>query len=412
MARFRRDVQIALRRALLLALVLAAGWTVVLAAPAAGRTQDDQTPPFDPGAFGVTLEQVAGGFEQPLQVADSRDGSGRLFVVEQPGRIRIVRDGEVAPEPFLDLTNVVEAGGSEQGLLSVAFHPDYATNGRFFVGYTAREDASDTIASYTVSADDPDRADPASGEVLLSIEDPYPNHNGGLVMFGPDGYLYAGFGDGGSGGDPEGNGQNRGTLLGSILRLDIDRVGTDTPYAIPEDNPFVDDPAARPEIWAYGLRNPWRFSFDRVTDDLWIGDVGQISTEEIDRQPAGSPGGLNFGWNTMEGSLCYADAGCDQHGLILPVAEYSHDSGCSVTGGFVARGEGAAALDGVYLYADYCSGLLWGLGQNSDGDWVSSAPVETGLNISSFGEDAGGVLYLTDLNGAFYRISAGSPGEQ
>lgn len=408
MARVRRDVPTALWRAWFLAVVLAGGWAVALAAPAAGRTQDDQSPPFDPTAFGVTLEQVADGFEQPLQVVDPGDGGGRLFIVEQPGRIQIVRDGEVAPEPFLDLTGEVEAGGSEQGLLSVAFHPDYARNGRFFVGYTARDSAADTIASYTVSSDNPDRADAESGEVLLSIEDPYPNHNGGLVMFGPDGYLYAGFGDGGSGGDPEGNGQNRGTLLGSILRLDVDREGADAPYAIPEDNPFVDDRDARPEIWAYGLRNPWRFSFDRTTGDLWIGDVGQNQTEEIDRQPAGSAGGLNFGWNTMEGSLCYADAGCDQSGLTLPVAEYSHDSGCSVTGGFVARGENAAALEGVYLYADYCSGLLWGLGRNGDGDWVSSTPVETGLNISSFGEDAEGALYLTDLNGAFYRVTAGS----
>ncbi len=234
--------------------------------------------PFDPAAFAIGLELVADGLDQPVHVADPGDGSGRLFVVEQPGRIRIVRDGAVVAEPFLDIVDLVESEGSEQGLLSVAFDPDFPENGSFYVGYTARsgEGAGDnTVARYRVAADDPDRADPDSGEVLLAVADPFRNHNGGLVLFGPDGYLYVGMGDGGSRGDPEGNGQNPHTLLGNILRLDVRGEGGEEPYAIPPDNPFVDGEGGRPEIWAYGLRNPWRFSFDRATGDLYIADVGQ-----------------------------------------------------------------------------------------------------------------------------------------
>ncbi len=280
-------VQHASLRALALLATCALAAVVALVGPAAGRplvhAQDgDGTPPFDPVDFGVGLEAVAGGFERPVHVADPGDGSGRLFVVEQAGRIRIVRDGEVLPEPFLDIVEIVESGGNEQGLLSVAFHPDYADNGLFYVGFTARttddEDDSvgdNTVARYRVSADDPDRADPDSREVLLAVDDPYPNHNGGLVLFGPDGYLYAGLGDGGSGGDPEGNGQNTDTLLGSILRLDVDGAADGEPYAIPADNPFADGDGGAPEVWTYGLRNPWRFSFDRATGDLYVADVGQ-----------------------------------------------------------------------------------------------------------------------------------------
>ncbi len=411
-------VQHASLRALALLATCALAAVVALVGPAAGRplahAQDgDGTPPFDPVDFGVGLEAVAGGFERPVHVAEPGDGSGRLFVVEQAGRIRIVRDGEVLPEPFLDIVEIVESGGNEQGLLSVAFHPDYADNGLFYVGFTARttddEDDSvgdNTVARYRVSADDPDRADPDSREVLLAVDDPYPNHNGGLVLFGPDGYLYAGLGDGGSGGDPEGNGQNTDTLLGSILRLDVDGAADGEPYAIPADNPFADGDGGAPEVWTYGLRNPWRFSFDRATGDLYVADVGQNQYEEIDFVPAADAGGTNFGWNITEGAHCFRADSCDTDGLVLPIAEYGRDLGSSVTGGYVYRGEDGDVLRGVYLYADFGSGRLWGLGRDADGAWASSEPIDTGLNVSSFGEDAAGELYLTAFDGTLYRVVA------
>jgi glucose/arabinose dehydrogenase len=389
-----------------LAALLGCALTLTGGSSVAAR-QDD--PAFDPAAFAVGLTPVAGGFERPVHVADAGDESGRLFVVEQPGRIQIVRDGVVAPEPFLDIVELVESSGNEQGLLSVAFHPNYPEDGRFFIGYTARDDGANTVASYRVSTDNPDRADPDSAEILLAVEDFAGNHNGGQVAFGPDGFLYAGLGDGGGSGDPEGNGQDLTTLLGTILRLDVDNAAEGEPYAIPADNPFVDDPNARPEIWAWGLRNPWRFSFDRETGDLWIGDVGQNQIEEVDFQPADSAGGENYGWNVFEGTACYADPGCDltSGDYVPPVVEYSHDFGCSVTGGFVYRGTAVPMLTGVYLYADYCTGLLWGLGQDAGGAWVDSAPIETGLQISSFGEDAAGELYVTAFDGSVYLITGG-----
>lgn len=366
-------------------------------------------PPFNPSTFDVALEPVASGLDQPVFVAEPDDGSGRLFVVEQPGRIKIVRDGVVESEPFLDIVELVESGGSEQGLLSVAFHPDYTDNGEFFVGYTARtgEGSGDnTIARYRVADDDPDRADPASGATLLAVPDPFPNHNGGLVLFGPDGYLYAGLGDGGAGGDPLGNAQNTDALLGTILRLDVDSVPEAAPYGIPESNPFADGTGGLPEIWAYGLRNPWRFSFDRETGDLWIADVGQNLIEEVNFQPAASEGGENYGWVIMEGTSCFTDEECSTDGLTLPVVEYSHDEGgCSVTGGYVYRGNAAPELRGVYLFADYCTGFLWGLGRDDSGEWALSSPIETGLRVSSFGEDLDGNLYLTASDGTLYRVA-------
>ena len=395
-------------RAFALAAVLV--FSAALPAGAAVRAQDAaQTPPFDAATFAVDLESVADGFERPVHVADPGDGSGRLFVVEQQGRIRIVRDGEVLPEPFLDIRELVNADGNEQGLLSIAFHPDYAANGLFFVGYTARSATGDsvgddTVARYRVAADDPDRADPASGEILLAVSDPYPNHNGGLVLFGPDGYLYAGFGDGGSQGDPHGNGQNTEALLGKILRLDVDNAPADRTYAIPPDNPFADGGGA-PEVWAYGLRNPWRFSFDRATGDLWIADVGGGQFEEVDVSPGGA-GGANYGWNIMEGPACREGDECDRDGLVPPVAAYDHSQGNAITGGYVYRGEATPALQGVYLYADFGSGLLWGLGRDAAGEWAMSEPIDTGLNISSFGEDAAGEVYLTALYGTLYRVVA------
>jgi glucose/arabinose dehydrogenase len=355
----------------------------------------------DSGVFDFGLELVAGGFDQPVQVVDAGDHSGRLFVVEQPGRVRIVRDGQVVPEPFLDITDRVGCCG-ERGLLSLAFHPDFANNGQVFVDYTDRN-GNTVVARYKVSSADSDRIDPASAEVILAVEQPAANHNGGLLLFGPrDGYLYIGLGDGGGGNGQ--NGQDLSTLLGKILRIDVDQMTDDLRYAIPPDNPYVDQPGARPEIWALGLRNPWRFSFDRVTGDLWIGDVGSATYEEVNYEPAASPGGENFGWDLMEGTACDTGGGCDA--FVAPVSGFDRDEGCVVTGGFVYRGSVIPDLHGVYLFADYCSGRVWGLVRDASNAWIRLDPVETGLRISSFGEDAGGELYVVDIQGAVYRLVA------
>jgi glucose/arabinose dehydrogenase len=381
---------------------------ILVSAMTSADTAQAQDAAFDPSAFSVALEPVASGLDEPVYITGPDDGSGRLFVVERPGTIRIIRDGEVQEEPFLDITDLVESGYSEQGLLSVAFPDDFAETGEFCVYYTARPAGegvgNNTVARFQVTADDPDLADPASGEILLSLPDGRVNHNGGQLQFGPDGYLYVSLGDGGGGGDPDGNGQNPATLFGSILRIDP---GSEIePYGIPPDNPFADGGDGAPEVWAFGLRNPWRFSFDRETGDLFIGDVGQGAIEEVDWLPAGSEGGTNFGWNIMEGSTCYAADDCDTTGLTWPTAEYTHDYGCSVVGGFVYRSTQAPSLEGVYLFADYCTGLLWGMGRDADGNWVTSDPIETGLNISSFGEDADGEVYVAALSGDIFRVGA------
>jgi glucose/arabinose dehydrogenase len=363
---------------------------------------------WDPGSFDIAFVPFAEGFERPVFLADPNDGTGRLFVVEQGGLIKIVQDGTVLAQPFLVLTDRVETSGSEQGLLSMAFDPDYAENGRFFVGYTGL-DSTNVIARFETSAGDPNLADPDSERVLISVPDPYRNHNGGLVMFGPDGYLYAGLGDGGSGGDPEGNGQDLSALLGKILRLDVrGEFAADEPaYRVPEDNPFVDRDGAAPEVWAYGLRNPWRFSFDRETGDLFIGDVGQNAWEEISVQPADSAGGENYGWNLLEGTHCYPEGeDCDPAGTVLPVAEYGHDLGISVTGGYVYRGTSISDLVGVYVFADYGSGNVWGLARDEGGTWQLAEPVATDLTVSSFSEDASGELYVTSFDGTVYRVVA------
>jgi glucose/arabinose dehydrogenase len=327
-------------------------------------------------------------------------------VVEQTGRIKIVTaKGRVSPDAFLDVSDRIVAGG-EQGLLGLAFDPGFADNGRFYVNYT-NGDGNTVVARYRVS-DDPDRADPGTAEVILTVDQPYGNHNGGHLAFGPDGYLYVGLGDGGSGGDPHGHGQNTETLLGAILRLDV---SGSSGYTIPNDNPFAGGggggnggSGGAPEIWAYGLRNPWRFSFDRTTGDLWIGDVGQEELEEIDRAPAGT-GGLNFGWNVMEGDACYGSS-CDRDGLEMPVTQYSHDSGCSVTGGHVYRGEDHPILTGGYLFADYCSGLLWVIEAKGHKGEPKLA-LETGRSVSSFGESEDGELFLVDIGaGELLQVTA------
>jgi glucose/arabinose dehydrogenase len=355
------------------------------------------------GPLRLGLELVADDFASPTHVTAAGDGSGRLFVVEQFGRIWALRDGAPTAEPFLDIGPLVGSRGNEQGLLSIAFHPAFAENGRFFINYTDR-DGDTVIARYSVSADNPDRADHESAAVLLTVDQPAPNHNGGLLKFGPDGYLYIGMGDGGAAGDPWGNGQSLDTLLGKLLRIDVD---SGEPYAIPPDNPFAGRDDARPEIWAYGLRNPWRFSFDRATGDLFIADVGQNAQEEVHFQPAAGAGGENYGWDIMEGDACYDAGSCDREGLQLPVAVYPHSGdagGCSITGGYVYRGAAFPALAGTYLYADFCSGNLWTLRPEGEA-WQSELVTTLDIRVSSFGEDEAGELYVTDRGaGGLYRL--------
>ncbi len=344
---------------------------------------------------------VVEGLDQPLYLTNA--GDGRLFIVEKEGAIRIVQDGRLLDEPFLDIRDRVNADSSERGLLSVAFHPDYARNGRFFVNYTNL--AGNTAVSAFQVGGSPNQADPGSESILLTIRQPYANHNGGQLQFGPDGYLYVGMGDGGSGGDPQGNGQNPTTLLGALLRLDVDQATDAAQYGIPADNPFVADAAKLPEIWATGLRNPWRFSFDRTTGDLLIADVGQNQWEEVNFLPAGSPGGSNFGWNIMEGTHCYDRNTCDQTGLILPVIDYRHEQGrCSITGGYVYRGSQFPTLGGVYFFGDYCSGEIWGMTAGEDGRFSAQVLYRSPSRIASFGEDAAGELYVVDISGGIYQI--------
>ncbi|MFA5569115.1 MAG: PQQ-dependent sugar dehydrogenase [Trueperaceae bacterium] len=350
------------------------------------------------GALAQRLVPVADGLKQPVSITNA--GDSRLFVVQQGGMVRIVKDGALLKDPFLDISDRTKSGG-ERGLLGLAFPPDYATSGHFYVYYTGTRGES-TLSRFTVTPGNPDRADPTSEEILLTQEQPYSNHNGGQLAFGPDGYLYLGLGDGGSGGDPQGNGQNLGVLLGKLLRLDV---SGDKGYKVPPSNPFVATAGARSEIWAYGLRNPWRFSFDRETGDLYIADVGQNAYEEVDFQPAYSKGGENYGWNIMEASHCYGASTCDQTGLTLPILEYPHGPqwGTSISGGYLYRGEAVPALVGRYVFADFTSGRVWSAGPE-DG-WELKPLFETGFNVSTFGEDAAGELYVADYtSGLIYRV--------
>jgi glucose/arabinose dehydrogenase len=339
----------------------------------------------DPNAF--TWQQIASGLERPVDLQD--DGSGRLFIIEKTGRIRILENGQLLPTPFLDITDRVNASGNEMGLLGLAFHPNYSQNGYFFVNYNGTGRAT-FISRFQGSGAS---ADPNSETNLLKIEQPFANHKGGTLHFGPDGYLYAGLGDGGSGGDPFGNAQNLDVLLGKILRIDVDSA---EPYAIPPDNPFGN------EILYYGLRNPWRISFDRLTGDLYIADVGQNTWEEIDFVPAGSPGGLNFGWDYYEGNHDYEPQGPIDN-YVPPVAEYNHsEGGCSVTGGYVYRGS-MSEWNGIYLYGDYCTGYIWGLIQ-VDGGWQTKLLFQVNARITSFGQDRGGEIYLLSDGGEVYKF--------
>ncbi len=377
---------------------------------------------FSPVADGqtpLTTELVASGFDDPLYLTSPPDDLDRLFVVEQRGKIWIVKDGVTLGAPFIDLSQKVSASGYEQGLLGLSFHPDYRDNGFFYVNYTRASDSATVVERYTVSAANPDLADPASGVVVLGpINQPYNNHNGGCIQFGPDGKLYVGMGDGGSAGDPNCYAQKGNTLLGKLLRINDDG-------SIPADNPFVGDPDVLDPIWALGLRNPWRFSFDRGTGDLFIADVGQSQREEVDFQPASSAGGENYGWKVMEGSLCFGSGNCppgtppcNDPSLTLPIHEYDHSSGkCSITGGYVYRGCAIPDLRGAYFFADYCSAQIWSF--RTDGVTVFDLQDRTGELapgggrsidlVTSFGEDADGELYIIDQGGEIFKVKADVP---
>lgn len=363
-------------------------------------------PPLPTGPDALALETVATGLEFPVGIAAAGDGSGRLYVLERAGRVRVVeRDGSLRPEPFVDLRGRVLSGG-ERGLLGIAFHPDYERNGRLFVHYSRASDGG-TVVSELRAAGDRRTADPGSERILLQLAQPFANHNGGQLAFGPDGFLYIGLGDGGSGGDPFGNAQNTTVLLGKVLRLDMDGPASDgRAYAIPRDNPFapggVRPGGGLPEIWAYGLRNPWQFSFDPEEGALYIGDVGQGSWEEVNRQPADSRGGENYGWAVMEGRHCFVD-GCDQAPYVKPIAEYSHELGCSITGGHVYRGERQPELVGIYVFGDYCSGRIFTL-HVDEGTVTPKVVLESGLNITAFGTGEDGEIYLVHAGGSIHRV--------
>jgi glucose/arabinose dehydrogenase len=378
----------------------------VEAQPAAAATPAASPTPEPAQPRQIVLAQVAEA-RRPVYLTHAGDGSGRLFVVEKPGTIRILAGDALSETPFLDIRDRVNADGSEQGLLGLAFPPGFAETGFFFVNYT--DARGDTVISRFSVGSDPNAADPASEFVVLRLDQPAQNHNGGHLLFGPDGHLWIGTGDGGAANDRFGNGQNPDTLLGKMLRLDVTSDPAQ-PYVIPADNPWIqagwNGKDVRDEIWGVGLRNPWRYSFDRATGDLWIADVGQNVYEEVHFVPAGSPGGLNFGWPIMEGTHCFPDsAECDRTGLEIPVADYAHQGQCSVTGGYVYRGGALPELAGAYVYGDFCSGEIWAL-TPQDGGWQNRLLVDTDAAISSFGEDAAGELYVLDLDGAVFRLAA------
>ncbi|TAJ99161.1 MAG: glucose dehydrogenase [Chloroflexota bacterium] len=364
-------------------------------------------PPFDPNAISVVLEPYATVTGGPLAITAPDDGSGRMFVATKAGQIVIVRDGAVDPESMLDISGLVSTGG-EQGLLGIAVHPQFPDDPRIVVDYTD-VGGDEVVATYRLDPADPDRLDPASAQIILTVDDPFPNHNGGAVGFGPDGFLYVAMGDGGGGGDPLESGEHLDTLLGKILRVDIDATGSGgAPYAIPPGNPFANVNGARPETWLTGLRNPWRFAFDRLTGDLWIGDVGQGAWEEVDLAPAGV-GGLDFGWDRMEGTHCFEpETGCPTEGLTLPVTEYGHDEGCTIIGGTVYRGTAQPLLVGGYLFGDYCTGRLWAIAAAAAGP-TPVEPIRVGTGgegLAGFGEDAAGELYAANLDGTISRVIA------
>ena len=372
---------------------------VVLAACSSSPDSTGPTP--IPTSFGIVAQQVASGLSSPVYLT-SPPGDSRLFVVEQGGRIRIIENGVLLFAPFLDIADKVGTGG-ERGLLSVAFHPSFKTNGFFYVYYTGTN-GDIRVERYSVLTSTANFANANSAKLIITVpHSSASNHNGGLLMFGPDGKLYIGVGDGGGAGDPFGNSQNKGTLLASLLRIDVD--GGD-PYSIPAGNPYIGISGARAELWAIGLRNPWRYAFDRVTGMLYVADVGQDKFEEVNVVPATAPG-VNYGWNLMEGLSCYVATTCNKTGLQLPVIDYSHSDGsCSITGGFVYRGSAMPEVAGQYFYSDYCLGFLKSFRYDNGAavdvrDWN----LKSIGSVTSFGEDATGELYMTSANGRVYKLS-------
>jgi glucose/arabinose dehydrogenase len=378
---------------------------ILLGVMGAGSCGSD-TGPTLPAGEGVSLLEIASGLSFPLYLTAPAGDLSRLFIVEKTGGIRIVKDGTLLPTPFLDISGQV-SGGMEQGLLGLAFPPDYASTGRFVVHYT--DAAGNTrLSVFQVSAN-PDIANASSEQVILTADQPFANHNGGQIAFGPDGFLYMGLGDGGGSDDPGGRGQDLSELLGSILRVDVQ---SGTSYTVPADNPFVgQQPAIRPEVWSYGLRNPWRFSFDRANGDLYIADVGQDVLEEIDVAPAAAGGGkgVNYGWSIMEGGQCLGGGQCDQTGLTPPTGQYSHTEGCSVIGGYVYRGSALPALQGVYFFGDFCQ--RWVRSFRYTGGTATELTewpaLRTTGSLTSFGEDAAGELYVLESSGRVSKIVAG-----
>jgi glucose/arabinose dehydrogenase len=343
------------------------------------------------------------GLSSPVDLQFPNDGSGRMFIVQQAGSIRIALNGSLVAAPFLDITAKVNFGG-EKGLLGLAFHPQFPQNHLFYVHYDRLSGGTvqSVIAEYHVSASNADQADANSERILLTVDQPFDNHKGGQIVFGPDGFLYIGLGDGGSGGDPMGNGQNLQRMLGKMLRIDVDHQSGGKQYAIPATNPFAGG-GGLPEIWAYGLRNPWRFSFERGGSRLFCGDVGQDKYEEIDILESGK----NYGWNVMEGMHCYNPAsGCNMAGLTMPIAEYGHSEGEAVMGGFVYKGSAIPGLAGAYIFADYISGTMWELVEAPAGMWTRTKLLSTGRNISSFGQDTAGELYVVDYSGSVLKLES------
>lgn len=384
----------------------------------------------------ITLTSFVTGLSQPTVITHAGDGSNRIFVAERAGRIRLIKSGVLQVTPFLDISARVNSGGPEQGLLGIAFPPNYASKGYFYVYYTNQNAVGDTVVSRFRITGNPDLADPNSEEIVLTQTQPYANHNGGEIQFGRDGFLYIALGDGGSGGDPQNNAQNPGSLLGKILRINVEPNATSPisvdgtytyflpmiarnintlGYTIPITNPFASTPGYRGEIWALGLRNPWRFSFDRLTGDMYIADVGQNAREEVNFRPASSPGGENYGWRCYEGNAPYNLSGClPPSNYVFPVVDYPHtivshdDNGCSVTGGYVYRGSSYPAMQGIYFFADFCSARVWGLQYDSvSATWQRSQLATAPSTVSTFGEDQAGELYLAGYgNGTIYRVTS------
>jgi glucose/arabinose dehydrogenase len=378
--------------------------TLLLAGLLTGCGSMATAPPITGGPIpALVLTPVVSGLTSPVDVQFSTDASGRIFIVQQAGSIRIVNNGSLVATPFLNITAKVSSGG-EMGLLGLAFHPQFTQNHLFYVHYdrTVAGQIQSVIAEYHVSAGDANVADPNSERILLIVGQPFSNHKGGQIVFGPDGFLYIGFGDGGSGGDPMGNGQNLQTMLGKMLRIDVNSQNGGKQYAIPPTNPFANG-GGLPEIFAYGLRNPWRFSFERGGTRLFVGDVGQDAFEEVDILE----GGKNYGWNVMEGLHCYnPSSGCNMTGLTMPIVEYPHSDGEAVMGGFIYKGTAISGLSGAYVFGDYISGTIWKLVESPPGTWTRSTLLSTGRNISSFGQDTAGELYVVDYSGSVLKLAA------